>query len=109
MTDLHKQTDSKQNSVTKASTLQKVFSGVRKPIGVRIDTGLYSAVKPVLIAKYGSICQPVEAFLVAHLAIAADPASTSHTVRIENLRIERNLRARRHPRVENEVELHDLP
>lgn len=109
MADSHKEPDSKQNSVTKASALQKVFSGVRKPIGVRVDTGLYSAVKPVLIDKYGSVCRPVEAFFVAHLAIVADPASTSHTIRIKNLRIERNLRARRYLKVENEVEPHDLP
>jgi len=95
LTDLHKETASGQNSVTDASALQKVFSGVRKPIGVRVDTGLYSAVKPVLLAKYGSICRPIEAFLVAHLAIAVDPASTSNTVKIENLWIQRNLRSRR--------------
>jgi len=38
---------------------QNVFSGVRKPVGFRCDTGLYSAFKPVAKAYFGSVCRPL--------------------------------------------------
>lgn len=94
-----KTTKNKRDSITEVhkrplkSAL--VFSGVRKPHGVRCDTGLYKVVKPILIARYGSVCRPWEAFLVAHLAAASDPVSLGNTVVIERLRIERNVRPRR--------------
>ena len=75
----------KRPSVTKDSAFKNVFSDVRKPIGVRIDTGLYKAVKPILIARYGSICRPVECFFATHLAAAADPASLSNTFIIKKM------------------------
>jgi hypothetical protein len=72
-----------------------VFTGVRKTVGFKCDTGLYAAFKPVATAYFGSVCRPLECFMLAVLALQKERVNFGETVRIERLNIERNLRSRR--------------
>ncbi len=83
------------HSSTGVNYPQNVFSGVRKTVGFKCDTGLYSAFKPVAQTYFGSICRPLECFMVAVLAIQREQVNFGQTVTIEHLKIERNLRPRR--------------
>lgn len=74
---------------------QSVFNGIRKTVGFKCDTGLYSEFKRVAKAKMGSVCRPLECFMVAFLALNKERVNFGETVRIEHLHIERNLRERR--------------
>jgi hypothetical protein len=83
------------DSSTGVNYPQSVFTGVRKTVGFKCDTGLYSAFKPVAKAYFGSICRPLECFMIAVLALKKEQVNFGQTVRIESLNIERNLRPRR--------------
>jgi len=83
------------DSSTGVNYPQSVFSGVRKTKGFKCDTGLYAAFKPVAEAHFGSVCRPLECFMLAVLALQKEQVNFGETVRIEHLNIERNLRPRR--------------
>ena len=74
---------------------QSVFSGVRKTVGFKCDSGLHEEFKRVAQAKMGSICKPLEAFEIAVLALNKEHVNFGTTVNIENLNILRELRTRR--------------
>jgi len=83
------------DSVTRVNYPQSVFSGTRKTVGFKCDTGLYSAFKPVAKAYFGSICRPLECFMIAVLALQKERVNFGTTVIIQNLDITRELRTRR--------------
>jgi len=83
------------DSVTRVNYPQSVFSGTRKTVGFKCDTGLYAAFKPVAKAYFGSVCRPLECFMIAVLALQKERVNFGETIRIEKLNIERNLRPRR--------------
>jgi hypothetical protein len=83
------------DSSTGVNYPQSVFSSIRKPVGFRCDTGLYSAFKPVAKAYFGSICRPLECFMIAVLTLQKEQVNFGKTVVIDQLSIERNLRPRR--------------
>lgn len=74
---------------------QSVFSGTRKTVGFKCDTGLHSEFKKVAQAKMGSVCHPLECFEIAFLALNKEQVNFGTTVRIENLNVMRELRTRR--------------
>lgn len=98
-----KPTTRKDNSITRASISEesayKYVSGVRKPIGIRVDTGLYSTFKPVAKRIYGSVCHALEIYMSALILTAENPASICNTsgnpINIEKIVIDRKLRRRR--------------
>jgi hypothetical protein len=91
------------DSSTKVNYPQNVLSGVRKTFGFKCDTGLAEAFKPVAKRYFGSVCRPLECFMLAVLGLQKEQVNFGQTVRIENLHIERNLRSRRKLVVEEEV------
>jgi len=97
----------KQSEINASSTEvnypQNVLSGVRKPFGFRCDTGLKEAFKPVAKQYFGSICRPLECFMIALLALQKEQVNFGQTVKIENLHIERNLRSRRRMVIDEEI------
>jgi hypothetical protein len=86
---------SQSDSFTGVNYPQNVFSGVRKPVGFRCDSGLYSAFKPVAKAYFGSVCRPLECFMIAVLALQKEQVNFGQTIVIDRINIERNLRPRR--------------
>jgi hypothetical protein len=72
-----------------------VFSGKRKTVGFKLDSGLYSAFKPVAKHHFGSTCKPIECFMIAVLALQKEQVNFGKTVHIENLNVMRELRTRR--------------
>jgi hypothetical protein len=74
---------------------QSVFSGIRKTVGFKCDTGLHKEFKRVAQAKMGSVCKPLEAFEIAFLALNKEQVNFGTTVHIENLNILRELCTRR--------------
>jgi hypothetical protein len=83
------------DSYTGVNYPQSVFSGVRKTVGFKCDSGLYEEFKRVAQAKMGSVCKPLEAFEIAVLALNKEQVNFGTTVNIENLNILRELRTRR--------------
>lgn len=83
------------NSSTGVNYPQSVLSGVRKTFGFKCDTGLAEAFKPVAKRYFGSICRPLECFMIAVLALQKEQVNFGETITIENLNVERNLRPRR--------------
>ena len=83
------------DSYTGVNYPQSVFTGVRKTVGFKCDTGLHEEFKRVAQAKMGSVCKPLEAFEIAVLALNKEQVNFGTTVRIENLNIMRELRTRR--------------
>jgi hypothetical protein len=88
-------TESNKESYTRVNYPENVFSGVRKTVGFKCDTGLHSEFKRIAQAKFGSICKPLEAFEIAVLALNKEQVNFGTTVHIENLNIMRELRTRR--------------
>ena len=73
-------------------------SGVREPIAVRIDTGVYKRFKPISKRLYGSTCRAVETYMISLIEVAEKGVHISNTdkpISIEKIVIERNLRPRR--------------
>ena len=73
-------------------------SGVREPIAVRIDTGVYKRFKPLSKRLYGSTCRAVETYMISLIEVAEKGVHFSNTdkpINIEKIVIERNLRPRR--------------
>ena len=99
------------HSITNASISKrggyKYVSGVRLPIGVRVDTGLYNAFKPLAKRLYGSVCHAIEVYMEELILWAENPASFCYTsgkpLNIEKIVIERNLRPRRNLEVAEDV------
>lgn len=83
------------DSSTGVNYPQNVFSGVRKTKGFKCDTGLYAAFKPVAEAYFGSVCRPLECFMLAVLALQKERVNFGTTITIQNLNITRDLRTRR--------------
>jgi hypothetical protein len=76
----------------------KYLSGKREPISIRIDTGLYSAFKPLSKRVYGSTCKAVEIYMIALIEAVENGVHFSDAekaINIEKIVIERNLRERR--------------
>jgi len=76
----------------------RYVSGDRKPIAIRIDTGLYSVFKPLAKRVYGSVCRAVEIYITTLIEAVENGVHFSNTeqpIRIEKIVIERNLRPRR--------------
>jgi hypothetical protein len=88
-------TNSKDDSCTQVNYPESVFTGVRKTVGFKCDTGLHGEFKRVAQAKFGSICKPLEAFEIAVLALNKEQVNFGTTVHIENLNVFRELRTRR--------------
>jgi hypothetical protein len=86
---------SEDDSYTGVNYPQRVFSGVRKTVGFKCDTGLHEEFKRVAQAKMGSVCKPLEAFEIAFLALNKEQVNFGTTVHIENLNVLRELRTRR--------------
>ncbi len=96
-------TEEVDSSSTEVNYPQNVLSGVRKTFGFKCDTGLKEAFKPVAKQYFGSICRPLECFMLAVLAIRKEQVNFGETVKIENLHIERNLRSRRRMVIDEEI------
>jgi len=103
LTDKTPKTRNREPSITNASFLpeavNKYVSGVRKPIGVRVDTRLYSRFKPLSKRIFGSTCNAIEIYMATLILTAESPASICNTsgrrINIEKIVIERRLRERR--------------
>jgi hypothetical protein len=100
------------DSITKVhfpkSGVYKYMSGKREPIAVRIDTGLYSAFKPLSKRVYGSTCKAVEVYMIALIEAVENGVYFSNTdkpIHIDKIVIERNLRERRKFEVEHDDEV----
>jgi hypothetical protein len=83
------------DSSTGVNYPQSVFSGIRKTVGFKCDTGLHTEFKRVAQAKMGSVCHPLEVFEIAFLALNKEQVNFGTTVHIENLNVMRDLRTRR--------------
>jgi hypothetical protein len=71
------------DSSTGVNYPQSVFSGIRKTVGFKCDTGLHAEFKRVAQAKMGSVCKPLEAFEIAFLALNKEQVNFGTTVHIE--------------------------
>jgi hypothetical protein len=73
----------------------KYMSGERKPISIRIDTGLYSVFKTVSKRVFGSTCKAIEVYMITLIETVESGVHFCNTnetrVIIEKLIIERNL------------------
>ena len=85
----------------------KYLTGIREPISIRIDTGLYSAFKPLSKRVYGSTCHAIEIYMIGFVETiergGVHFSNTVQPIRIDNIVIERRLRERRKLEVETEV------
>jgi len=89
----------------KVSYPKSLFSGRRKVVGIRIDENLYSAFKPIAKRVFGSVCRPIESFMASVVALDNVGANFGNTIKVHEIKIERNLRARRRLVVEEEITL----
>jgi len=55
-------------------------SGVRKPVGIRVDTGLWEAFKRVLRAQGLSTCEVIEKFIVGYMGALSVKVHSSQTI-----------------------------
>jgi hypothetical protein len=90
-----KKTKEPFDSCTGVNYPQNVFSGIRKTVGFKCDTGLHEEFKRLAQAKMGSICKPLEVFEIAFLALNKGEVNFGTTVHIENLNVMREIRTRR--------------
>jgi len=77
-------------------------SGVRAPIAIRIDTGVYKRFKPLAKRVYGSTCKAVETSMISIIEACEKGVHFSNTgkpIKIDKIVIERNLRPRRDLRI----------
>jgi hypothetical protein len=83
------------------------LTGIREPISIRIDTGLYSAFKPLSKRVYGSTCHAVEVYMIGFVETiqrgGVHFSNTVQPIKIDNIVIERNIRERRKLEIETEV------
>jgi len=84
-----------QYSHTKVNSGFGVWGNRRVVVGIRVDEKLYEAFKPVAKQVFGSVCRPIEAFMASIIATAQTEVNFGQTIEIKEIRIERNLRARR--------------
>lgn len=106
-----KNTVFKTHSKTKVhfseSAVYKYLSGRREPISIRIDTGLYSAFKPLSKRVYGSTCKAIEVYMISFIEAVETGVHFSDTVKpiqIENIVIERKLSERRNLEIDGTVQ-----
>ncbi len=85
----------KQHSQTKVSYPSKLYCGRRKVVGIRVDENLYNEFKPVAKRVFGSVCRPIEGFMASVVALDRMGANFGNTIEVHEIKIERNLRARR--------------
>jgi len=94
-----KRAPSKLHSITGVNPVRSHGIGLwgnrRVVVGIRVDEGLYNAFKPVAKRVFGSVCNPLEAFMAAVLATAQSGVNFGNTVEVGTIVIERNLRERR--------------
>ena len=74
-------------------------------VGIRIDKTLYNEFKPAAVADFGSVCNAVETYMLAHInarrsvkeggLTRGNTGEKDVSVVIENVNIHRNLRERR--------------
>lgn len=92
--------DSKTKVHFSEGRVPSYVSGVREPITVRIDRGVYKEYKPLAKRIYGSTCKAVETHMISLIEVAKTGVYFSHTeksINIEKIVIERNLgKERRH-------------
>jgi len=89
----------------------KYVSGVREPISIRIDTGLYARFKPLAKRVHGSVCRSIELYITTLIESVETGVHFSHTERpinIDKIVIERNLRPRRKLEFEDSFEDHEI-
>ncbi len=83
------------------------MTGIREPISIRIDTGLYSTFKPLSKQVYGSTCHAIEVYMIGFVETiergGVHFSNTAQPIKIENIVIERRLRERRKLEVETEI------
>ncbi len=83
------------------------LTGKREPISIRIDTGLYSAFKPLSKQVYGSTCHAIEVYMIGFVETiqrgGVHFSNTIQPIKIDNIVIERNIRERRKLEVETEI------
>ena len=83
------------------------LTGIREPISIRIDTGLYSAFKPLSKRVYGSTCHAIEVYMIGFVETiqrgGVHFSNTVQPIKIDKIIIERNIRERRKLEVETEV------
>ena len=88
------------------NAVYKYMSGDRKPIAIRIDSGLYGRFKPLAKCVYGSVCRAAEVYMVSFILAVESGVHFSNTdrpINIGKIVIERNLRSRRKLEVTEEV------
>lgn len=90
-----------------------VFSGRRVVFSFRCSEELKKAFIPVAKQYFGSVCRPFEAMMATILTAVNENVNFGHTVKIEKLVVERNLRPRRYagasrdPRYMPEANMYD--
>ena len=72
-----------------------IWGNPRVPASYRVDEGLKKRFNEVAKAKFGSTCRAIESLMVAVVACSEAEVNLSTTVNIKEIRIERNVRARR--------------
>jgi len=90
-----KTASTKPDSITKVNLVPAGFAGRRRVVGIRIDENLYRRFKPIAQAYFGSVCRPIEAFMASIIAISEMGVNFGNTIEVKEIRIERNIRARR--------------
>jgi hypothetical protein len=97
-----KSSDSMTNVHFSENEVPCYVSGVREPIAIRIDTGVYKRFKPIAKWVYGSTCKAVETSMISIIEAVEKGVHFSNTrkpIQIDKIVIERNLRPRRDLRI----------
>jgi len=98
-TTKHQKTTKKKTQKDSITTVNRhgvgLWGNERIVVGVRVDKELYKAFKSVAERVFGSVCNPIEAFMAAVLACQKEAVNFGQTVSIDRIIIERNLRERR--------------
>jgi len=72
-----------------------VWGNPRVVMGVRVDSELKKRFKLVAKRVFGSVCNPIEAFMATVVSCAESEVNFGNTVEVGTIVIERNLRPRR--------------
>lgn len=91
----------------KVSYSKTLYSGHRKVVGIRIDENLYKTFKPIAKRVFGSVCRPIETFMASIIAISQTEVNFGNTINVHEIKIERNLRARRRLVIDEEITVHE--
>lgn len=100
--------DSKTKVHSSKKGANKYITGVREPISIRIDKGLYKRFKQLAKRVYGSVCKPVEIHMISFIETVENGVHISNTdkpINVEqHIRIERLNRERRYLDIVSPVE-----